>query len=215
MNLYEYQQSGSFIDLGPRSLRFNIFKHLFLRNSWANWSQIPCGASIRWGNELIVQMIQVTYPNMVKTLKIFFGTKRLMTLKVGMQHCLLKYYQVCSNDEPGMTLTYFTARSNLVPYAFVWEKSKTMAFSETIVVYDIKVGTCRCGQLNGYMKLWVPKVKVIHWLCFKSLADSMFLKFFTSITTDFNISSALRWAIQDQWSSALLYISSKNDAVTI
>ena len=33
------------------------------------------------------------------------------------------------------------ARSNLVPYAFVWEKGKTMAFSETIVVYDLKLAT--------------------------------------------------------------------------
>ena len=41
-----------------------------------------------------------------------------------------------------LTLTYFTARSNLVSYAFVWEKVKTMDFSETIVVYDIKVGSC-------------------------------------------------------------------------
>ena len=77
---------------------------------------------------------------MVKTLKIFFsGTKRPMTLKLGMQHWVLEYYQVCSNDDPGLTLTYFTARSNLVPYAFVWEKGKTMDFSETIVVYDVKV----------------------------------------------------------------------------
>ena len=44
-----------------------------------------------------------------------------MTLKLSMQH--------------------FTARSNLVPYAFVWEKGKTMDFSETIVVYDLKVAT--------------------------------------------------------------------------
>ena len=29
MNLYEYQGSRSFIDLSPRSLRFNIFKLLF------------------------------------------------------------------------------------------------------------------------------------------------------------------------------------------
>ena len=42
-------------------------------------------------------------------------------------------------------------RSNLVPYAFVWEKVKTMDYSETIVVYDIKVGGC--SQLNEYMKL--------------------------------------------------------------
>ena len=61
--------------------------------------------------------------------KIFFsGTKRPMTLKLGMQHCVLEYYQVCSNDEPELTLTYFTARSNLVPSAFKWEKGKTMEF---------------------------------------------------------------------------------------
>ena len=46
-------------------------------------------------------------------------------------HWALKYYQVCSNDDPGLTLTYFTARSNLVTYAFVREKSKTMDFLET------------------------------------------------------------------------------------
>ena len=38
-------------------------------------------------------------------------------------------------------MTYFTAMSNLVPYAFVWEKSKIVDFSETIVVYDLKVAT--------------------------------------------------------------------------
>ena len=71
----------------------------------------------------------------------FSGTKRLMTLKLGMQHRVLQYYQVCSNDDPGLTLTYFTARSNLVPYAFVWEKGKTMDFSETVVIYDLKLAT--------------------------------------------------------------------------
>ena len=74
--------------------------------------------------------------------KIFFsGTERQMTLNFGMHHWVLEYYQVCSNDDPCMTLTYFTARSNLVPYAFVWEKGKTVDFSETIVVYDLKLAT--------------------------------------------------------------------------
>ena len=45
-----------------------------------------------------------------------------MTVKVGMQHRVLKNFQVCSNDDPGMTLTYVMERSNLVPYAFVCEK---------------------------------------------------------------------------------------------
>ena len=74
--------------------------------------------------------------------KIFFsGTKRPVTLNLGVHHRVLEYYQVCSNDDPRLTLTYFTARSNLVPYAFVWEKGKTVDFSETIVVYDFKLAT--------------------------------------------------------------------------
>ena len=67
--------------------------------------------------------------------------QRPMTLKLGMQHRVLKYYQVCSNDDTRLTLTYFMVRSNLVPYAFVWEKGKTMDFSEAIVVYDWKLAT--------------------------------------------------------------------------
>ena len=38
---------------------------------------------------------------------------------------VLQYYQICSSDAPGLTLTYFTARSISVPCAFVWEKIKT------------------------------------------------------------------------------------------
>ena len=84
---------------------------------------------------------------MVKPFKIFFsGTERPITLNVGMQYWVLTYCQICSNDDPGLTLTYFKVRSNLVPYAFVWEKGETMDFSEIILVYDIKVG--RCSQLN-------------------------------------------------------------------
>ena len=52
--------------------------------------------------------------------------KRLMTLKLGMQHHVLEYYQICSNDDPRLTLTCFMTISNLVHYAFVWEKGKTM-----------------------------------------------------------------------------------------
>ena len=78
---------------------------------------------------------------MVKPKKIFSGTNRPMTLNLGMHHRVFEYYQVCSNDDPGLTLTYFTARSNLVPYVFVWEKGRTVDFSETIVVYDLKLAT--------------------------------------------------------------------------
>ena len=77
---------------------------------------------------------------MVKTLKIFFsGTKRPMTLKLGMQHRVRKYYYISSNDDPWLILTFFKVK--FVPYAFVGVKGKTMDFSETIVVYDLELAT--------------------------------------------------------------------------
>ena len=98
-----------------------------------------------------------------------------------MQHWVLKYYQICSNGDTGMTLTYFTARSNLVSYAFVWEKGKTVGFSETIVVCDIKVN--RCSQLNNYMKLYEYQRSRSCVDLGPNLSDSIFVKFFSSLTT--------------------------------
>ena len=36
-----------------------------------------------------------------------------MILKLGMQNWGLKFYKVCMNGDPGLTLIYFTAMSNL------------------------------------------------------------------------------------------------------
>ena len=55
--------------------------------------------------------------------KIFFSrTKGPMTLWLSMWHWGLGPIIICSNDDPRLTLTYFTARSNLVSYAFIWGK---------------------------------------------------------------------------------------------
>ena len=45
-----------------------------------------------------------------------------MILNLGMQHQGLKLYKVYINDDPGLTLTYSTTRSNWVAYAFEWRK---------------------------------------------------------------------------------------------
>ena len=55
-----------------------------------------------------------------------------MTLKLGMQHCLCKYYQDYINHDPGLTLTHFTPRSNL-------GKSENYYFLETIAALWLKV----------------------------------------------------------------------------
>ena len=63
--------------------------------------------------------------------KIFFSrTGGPIFTKLGMQHRGLQPIIVCSNDDPGVTLTYFTARSNLVTQAFLQEKEKTVDFPE-------------------------------------------------------------------------------------
>ena len=48
----------------------------------------------------------------------FSGTGTPISMKLGMQHWGFLPIIVCSNDNPGVTLTYFTARSNLVPWLF-------------------------------------------------------------------------------------------------
>ena len=118
---------------------------------------------------------------MVKTLKIFFsGTQKPMTLKICLLHRVLEYYQICSNDDHGLTLTYFMEGQIRSPVLLYRKKVKTMDFSETIIVYDIKVG--RCSQLNEYMKLHeYQRLKpfIDHG---PNLSDSIFLNFFSSIT---------------------------------
>ena len=54
---------------------------------------------------------------------IFFSeTNRLISMKLGVKHPWLKYYNVYINHDPVMTLTKFMARPTWVAHAFEWEK---------------------------------------------------------------------------------------------
>ena len=52
---------------------------------------------------------------------------------------------ICSNDVPGLTLTYFTPGSNFVVHA-LYGKKEIMDFWEIIAASDLKAG--RYSQLN-------------------------------------------------------------------
>ena len=66
-------------------------------------------------------------------LKIFFSrTRRPMTLGLGMLHLGCRAYQVCSNGEPKLTLTYLMSRSNLLPNAFKWDFFWKFHFLKTV-----------------------------------------------------------------------------------
>ena len=51
-----------------------------------------------------------------------------MILKLGLKHQGEELYKVYINHDPGMTLTYFTARSTCVSHAFEWGKIVKMSF---------------------------------------------------------------------------------------
>ena len=108
---------------------------------WVNESLFKCF----WTNEHVAAMS--IYGKSCKN--IFSGTKGVMTLKSCMQDRVLEFYQVCSNNDSCLTLKHSMAKSSLVPCDFVWEKVKTIDFSETIVV---KVG--RRSKLNEYAALY-------------------------------------------------------------
>ena len=74
-------------------------------------------------------------------------------------------------------LDLFHGKVKFVPHAFVWEKVKTMDFSEPIVVYDIKIGTC--SQLNEFMKLYEYQRSRSLTDLGPNLSDSIFLNFFS------------------------------------
>ena len=58
--------------------------------------------------------------------------------KLGMYHLALLLIIVCSNCDPGLTFTYFSARSNFVT-GFSVEKSEKVEFSETVAACDLNL----------------------------------------------------------------------------
>ena len=63
--------------------------------------------------------------NTLNKIIVFSGTKGPMSMGLDMQHWQFGPYQVCSNKDDRLTLTYFMARSNMLSYsnAFILEKS--------------------------------------------------------------------------------------------
>ena len=63
-----------------------------------------------------------------------------ISTKLGMKHHRLGPIIFGSNDKPGLTLTYFTARSNFATYAFTWENVTMMDSFEITASCSIEFG---------------------------------------------------------------------------
>ena len=84
--------------------------------------------------------------------KIFSGTGRPISTKLGMKHRGLQPIIDCSNENPRVTLTYiFYGKVKFRNLGFSTGKSENSGFSETIAACDLKVGGCR--QLISVMKV--------------------------------------------------------------
>ena len=79
---------------------------------------------------------------MVKYFKknFFLGTTRNILMKLCMKHQTPKPFIIYANYDPGLTMTYFTARSNFATKAFT-RKNVTMLDSlEIIASCDLEFG---------------------------------------------------------------------------
>ena len=75
------------------------------------------------------------------TLKIFFpGTSGQILMKLCVKHQRPKPFIICANYDPGLTLTYFMARSNFATYACTWENVTMMDSLEIIASCDLEFG---------------------------------------------------------------------------
>ena len=65
-------------------------------------------------------------------------TSGSISMKLGMKHQRFKLIIFCSNDNPMLIWTYFTARSNFVTLAFIWENVTMMDTLEIIASCDLE-----------------------------------------------------------------------------
>ena len=96
------------------------------------------------GGTEVAQMVLVTWPRwppcpyMIKTWKnLLRRNQKADDLESCMHHRVLEFVQMMTLCWPWPILR----QDQFGPNAFAWEKGKTMDFSETIVVYDLKLAT--------------------------------------------------------------------------
>ena len=107
-----------------------------------------------------------SHPYMVKRFTFFFsGTNRPTAWKHSIQHSGLGLYNIYSNDDPGLALTYFIARSNLLLIKFLYGKCLNTRFYRNY-------WSLRPESVYKQYTKWVheyicvPTVKVVVWpLC--------------------------------------------------
>ena len=178
MDLYEYQRSRSFIDIGPRPLRFIIFKLLFLRNRYVDWSI---------GERKFVQMVQLTWPRWPPYGKNMKNSSSLEPKGWWPWKFVASSAQVLPSlfkQWPWVDLDPFY---DSVKFGPLWYKSWYMQSTKWV-----------------HETLWVPKVKVIDWSWSKSLRINIFKLFFLNNLwgdwSQISCGASMGWETMFKWS---------------
>ena len=127
----------------------------------SHWSKAKLKPNIIWSllgidNMVLARMATVTIYCKIPSNIFLSGTNRQIAMKLVMKYCPLGPIIICSNDDPGWTLTYFTWRSNLVNYAIVREEWKLSIFHKLLQPLISKL-------VRELMKLHEYQVKVTPW----------------------------------------------------
>ena len=116
MNSYEYQSPEGKVIVWPLSkvIQIYTFKHPLLQSRLAHCSQISSRAFMGYKNEnLFKHMTKMAIPYMLKKYSSLKPVCRW--LRTWYTASGFRPYKVCSTNDPGLTLTYCTARSILLP----------------------------------------------------------------------------------------------------
>ena len=121
MKVCEYWRSSSFLDLDPRSCTYKNSNRIFSETTVPIWIKFFMKIfrykemKIWWHDAGHMTKMAATPIYGKNPSKLFFSwTGRPIFTKLAMYHWGLQPIIVCSNDDPRTTLTYFTAKSNLV-----------------------------------------------------------------------------------------------------
>ena len=103
MMILDSSRSGSFTDLCPRSLSFNIFKLLFLKKK--NTRPFEAKFHMKPPCDVGMKMCpNIPGPYMVNTFKHHLQNQDADDLETWYKHWVCKYNQICSNYDTGLTL---------------------------------------------------------------------------------------------------------------
>ena len=95
-----------------------------------------------------------------KYFKLFFSrTKKALRLNLDIEHWGLKFYQVCSNDDPRLTFDLFMAGSNLCPCSC----GNTVRMLRDNYRYAMAVLLCppTYGEGDTLILVWIPLALVL------------------------------------------------------